>query len=221
MLIPLRALLSVAFAGIAAGGDTETVCSNATGTNNGHFYTFWHDTGSGCITLGPGGSYSVDWRLGARGNLVAGKGWAKGSPDRVVRYTARTFDPGRNGYLTLYGWSTNPLVEYYVVDSWGGFMPPGEGGTLLGTVDSDGGTYRIYRSQRVNQPSIAGTATFYQYWSVRTSKRPIGAENLISFGNHVAAWRKAGLVLGTMDYQVLATEGFGSDGHSDVRVSDH
>lgn len=156
---------------------------------------------------------------GERGNLVAGEGWAKGSPDRVVRYTARVFEPGANGYLTLYGWSRNPLVEYYVVENWGAFLPPGANATLLGTVASDGGTYRVYRTRRIDQPSIDGTATFYQYWSVRTSRRVIGAGNAITFRNHVARWRRLGLHLGTLDYQVLATEGFGSKGRSDIEVN--
>ena len=40
----------------------------------------------------------------------------------------------------------------------------------------------------------------------------------ITFANHVAAWRSHGLELGRMDYQVMATEGFGSSGRSDVTV---
>jgi endo-1,4-beta-xylanase len=104
------------------------------------------------------------------------------------------------------------------VDSWGtAFKPPGHS-PVIGTIVSDGGTYEIYRTQRVQQPSIRGRQTFYQYWSVRTEKRPLGAPATITFGNHVKAWRALGLKLGRMDYQVMATEGFGSSGGSDVTV---
>jgi len=120
----------------------------------------------------------------------------------------------------LYGWSRNPLVEYYVVDNWGGFVPPGPTAVPLGTVKSDGGTYRIYRMRRIEQPSIAGTATFNQYWSVRTERRPVGRDNIITLANHFDAWRRAGMMLGSLDYQVLATEGFGSNGESAVRLWD-
>ncbi|WP_292105465.1 glycoside hydrolase family 11 protein [Brevundimonas sp.] len=212
-------LLSLLCAALTAScASNPPITENATGVRDGRFHTFWHDTGAGEMRLGRDGSYSVTWRLGENGNLVAGTGWARGSTDRMVRYAARTFDPGTNGYLTLYGWSRDPLVEYYVVERWGDFVPPGDSAAFLGTVDSDGGTYRIYRTRRVNQPSIVGTATFDQYWSVRTSMRPLGRENVITFSNHVAAWERVGLTLGTLDYQVMATEGFGSEGRSDVRV---
>lgn len=219
--MPRAAFLSAVCAALLASCAVgPSISENATGLKDGRFYTFWRDTGSGEMRLGREGAYSVVWQLGDAGNLVAGTGWATGSLDRVVRYSARVFDPGVNGYLTFYGWSKDPLVEYYIVESWGDFVPPGERATFLGTVDSDGGTYRIYRARRINQPSIAGTATFDQYWSVRTSRRPLGQKGVITFANHVAAWSRAGLTLGPLDYQVLATEGFGSEGRSDVTVSD-
>lgn len=218
MLLLLRTTVAV-IAGLSLGADATTVCSNATGSDNGHFYTFWHDTGSGCMTLDRGGRYGVRWQLDGGGNLVAGKGWAKGRLDRVVRYKADAFVPGTNGYLALYGWSTDPLVEYYVVESWGDFTPPGKDAVYLGTVNSDGGIYRLYRTQRIDQPSIAGNATFFQYWSVRGTKRPISRNATITFGKHVAAWRKHGLHLGTLNYQVIATEGFGSNGRSDITLT--
>ena len=198
---------------------SEPDCVRGTGIHDGYFYTSWRDTGSACMTLGDRGRYTVTWDLGGRGNMVVGKGWSAGSAGRRIGYRASSFEPGSNGYLTLYGWTTDPLVEYYVVDSWGAdFTPPGEDAPVLDTVESDGGTYRVYRTTRVEKPSIRGTATFDQYWSVRTSKREQGADNTITFANHVAAWRAHGLELGTMNYQVLATEGFGSTGRSDVTV---
>jgi len=202
----------------ASHADANNICKKTTGKQDGYFYTFWQDSGTNCLHLGRRGHYRLAWTLPKNGNLVAGMGWRTGSPTRIVRYRAHSFDPGANGYLALYGWTTGPLVEYYVVDNWGGFTPPGDGATLLGTVDSDGGRYRIYRTLRVSQPSIAGTATFSQYWSVRTTRRPMGGDNRISFANHVTAWRKAGLVLGTPGYQVIATEGYGSRGRADIRV---
>jgi len=148
--------------------------------------------------------------------MVAGKGWNPGSGTRVVGYNAGTFVPNNNGYLSLYGWTTNPLIEYYVNESHGGFTPPGNGATSLGTVNSDGGTYNIYKVQRVNAPSIQGTATFFQYWSVRTSATQNGQNHTITFSNHVNAWASHGMNLGTFNYQIVATEGFGSNGSSNV-----
>lgn len=199
--------------------ESERICANKTGTHNGFFFTFWKDGGDACMTLGAAGRYDTRYDLEGRNNLVVGKGWRTGSPSRKIGYNAERFDAGTNSYLTLYGWSVDPLVEYYVVESWGtSFKPPGHDSPVLATIVSDGGTYEIYRTERVSQPSIRGRQTFYQYWSVRTDKRSLESPATITFGNHVDAWRKLGLTLGNMDYQVMATEGFGSKGGSAVNV---
>ena len=211
-------LAACAPTGMATGPLPQQICANRTGTHEGFFVTFWKDGGDACMTLGAGGHYSVRYDLAGGRNLVVGKGWRTGSATRTIGYRA-SFTPGTNSYLTLYGWSVDPLIEYYVVDGWGtAFKPPGRNAPVLGTVTSDGGTYEIYRTQRVQKPSIRGTQTFYQYWSVRTERRPLGGDNRITFANHVKAWEALGMKLGRMNYQVMATEGFGSTGSSDVTV---
>lgn len=82
-----------------------------------------------------------------------------------------TYTPKGPGYLALYGWTTNPLIEYYIMDSHGD-LAPNEPWTAKGNFTIEGeGTYAVYTSTRVNKPSIIGTATFQQFW-VSDSKEP-------------------------------------------------
>jgi endo-1,4-beta-xylanase len=82
-----------------------------------------------------------------------------------------------------------------VIENFGDKHNPTDNGnhTCYGTFESDGGTYEVWRKWRVNQPSIIGTATFPQYWSVRT-KRHVGGT--INTTKHFEKWEKAGLPLG-------------------------
>ncbi|KAL4966403.1 glycoside hydrolase family 11 protein [Aspergillus stella-maris] len=190
----------------------QALTESSTGTSNGYYYSFWTD-GGGDVTYtnGDGGSYTVEWS--DVGNFVGGKGYNPGSSNAIS--FSGTFSPSGNGYLSVYGWTQNPLIEYYIVESYGDYNP-GTAGTQQGTVESDGATYDIYTATRENADSIEGTATFTQFWSVRQSKR---SEGTVTVQNHFDAWGNLGMTLGTHNYQIVAVEGYQSSGSASITVS--
>jgi len=151
--------------------------------------------------------YSVSFS--GAGDFVVGKGWRSGTT-RNISFTGSTQATSGTVLVSIYGWTKNPLIEYYVQE----YTSNGKGsaqGQQLGTLQSDGGTYEIWKHQQINQPSIAGTQNFWQYISNRVDKRP--GSGTVTLANHFAAWEKAGMKLGSQhDYQVLATEGWGNAG---------
>ncbi|TVY26391.1 Endo-1,4-beta-xylanase 11A [Lachnellula hyalina] len=186
---------------------------SSTGTNNGFYYSFWTD-GAGNVTYsnGAAGTYTVVWS-GDAGNFVAGKGWNPGAA-RTINFSG-AYNPTGNSYLSIYGWTTDPLIEYYIVESFGTY-DPSSAATQSGSVTADGSTYKILETTRTNEPSIEGTATFQQYWSVRETHRTSGSVNVTA---HFEAWAALGMTLGTHNYQILATEGYHSSGSATMTVS--
>nr|AAO72739.1 xylanase [uncultured Cellvibrio sp.] len=204
----------------ATAVSAQTLTSNSTGTNNGYYYTFWKDSGNASMTLQSGGRYTSQWTSNTN-NWVGGKGWNPGSSSRVLNYSGNYgVSSSQNSYLAFYGWTRNPLVEYYVIESYGSYNPAScSGGTDYGSFQSDGATYNVRRCLRTQQPSIDGTQTFYQYFSVRNPKKGFGnISGTITFANHANFWASKGLNLGNHDYQVMATEGYQSTGSSDITV---
>ncbi|HEV2342686.1 MAG TPA: glycoside hydrolase family 11 protein [Actinocrinis sp.] len=189
-----------------------TICNSQTGNNGGMYYQMWtNGQGSACITLNSSNSYSTSWS--GVGDFVDGVGWNPGS-NQTVSFSGSLNANGGTTLVSLYGWSTNPLVEYYVEEDYVG--SPNTAGQYMGQMTSDGGTYSIYEHQQVNQPSIVGTATFEQYLAIRTSPTSSGTITTQNFFN---AWSSHGMNLGTMNYQILATEAWGGgSGNSSVTI---
>ncbi len=190
--------------------EADVTVTKGSGVHCCYTYENWVNTGSATMTLKTDG-FGVNWTGNTQ--FVGRKGIRPGTGDIVTEYTAN-FSPNGNSYLCLYGWTTEPLVEYYVVDGWGSWRPPG--GQAMGTVSSDGGTYDIYKMTRTDEPSIIGKATFPQYWSVRQQKKTSGT---ITLANHIKAWANKGMNMGTFYEVSMTVEGYQSSGTADVKFS--
>ena len=193
----------------------QVLYDNATGNQDGYDYELWKDYGTTSMTLNGGGAFSCSWNN--IGNALFRKGIKFGSTKSYEQVGNISIDygcdyqPSGNSYLCVYGWSKNPLVEYYIVESWGSWRPPGA--SSKGTINVDGGTYDVYETTRVNQPSIEGNTTFKQFWSVRTSKKTSGT---ISVTDHFRAWSRMGMSLGNLYEVALNVEGYQSSGSANV-----
>lgn len=194
----------------------QTITSNQTGTHGGYNFEYWKDSGNGTMILKDGGSFSCSWNN--INNILFRKGikYNETQTHQQLGYItmeyACNYQPNGNSYLAVYGWTSNPLVEYYIIESWGTWKPPGNVGSK-GTITVDGGAYDIFETTRYNQPSIKGNTTFQQYWSVRQNKRTSGT---ISITDHFNAWERMGMPMGKMYEVSLVVEGYQSSGQADV-----
>jgi peptidoglycan/xylan/chitin deacetylase (PgdA/CDA1 family) len=197
----------------------QTFYNNTTGNEDGYDYELWKDYGSTSMNINGGGKFDCWWEN--IGNALFRKGKKFDCTQTYQQIGNITIDygvnyqPEGNSYLCVYGWTRDPLVEYYIVESWGTWRPPGA--TSKGTITVDGGTYDVYETTRVNQPSIDGDTTFQQYWSVRTSKRTSGT---ISVTEHFKAWENMGMKMGKLYEAALNVEGYQSSGYADVYQND-
>lgn len=190
--------------------NAQTVSNNGTGTNNGFFYSLFTSSGSSTMTLGSAGNYALTWS--GVGDVVGGKGFNPGSA-QVIGYNVGSAS-GFN-YISVYGWFTNPLVEYYITEFGSLFTA---NATELGTVTSDGHTYTTFEHQQVDQPSIEGTQTFEQYLDA-WGGASFGQNGVVTTANHINHWMQLGLPIGTFNYQILATEAFnGASGSVNATV---
>jgi len=191
-------------------------------TADGYDYEAWNQNFKGTWKMNPGtdGCYTCSWSgifnfLARMGKRFSEKKSYKQWGDVELDYEV-TITPRGNVYMCVYGWTQNPLVEYYIVEGWGSWRPPGgQGGK--GSIQMNGKTYDVYSSMRNNQPSIEGYKTFPQYWSVAQSScmrenTQNKVSGTISVSGHFDEWSKKGLDMSGSLYEVaLNMEGYGGD----------
>ncbi len=173
----------------------------STGSNNGYYWSLYREGGSGSISFGSGGNFSISYSN--VNDIVGGKGWNPGSSSRNIGYNIGALS-GSYNFVGVYGWTTNPLIEYYVAEK--GSVT---GGSSIGSVSANGHNYSSYTQQRVNAPSIQGTQTFWQYKDT-WGGAPTGSNQTVSMSPHVSHWQSSGgHGWGSNNYQILALEAWG------------
>jgi len=230
MLLPLLFLTTCASGGSKSSADTGagqvivngfTIDSNERGSEDGYDYEFWkNNTASGKMTIGDEGTFSCEWHSNSGSSNILFRNGKRFGNSRThkqvgnitITYAAK-YNPYGLSYLSVYGWTQNPLVEYYIVDNYHGDYHPGRSGTKKGTFTIEGeGTYDVYTRPMYSQPAIAGPGRydFTQYISVRTEKRSSGT---ISVSRHFEEWQKLGMDMsGTLYEAMMKVEGYGSSG---------
>jgi endo-1,4-beta-xylanase len=190
---------------LLAGLIVASAAANAaTGTDHGFFWQNYVSGGSSNISFPQAGTYPGNFAVTYSnvGDVVAGKGWNPGSSSRTIGYNIGALS-GSYNFVGVYGWTTNPLIEYYVCElgsvTWSA--------TNVGSVTTDGHTYGLWKHQQVNQPSIIGTSTFWQYMS-QWGGSSVGTSRSITIANHMNAWRSKMGALGSNNLQILAIEAY-------------
>lgn len=176
--------------------------SGGTGSDHGYFWSLYYSGGSASITFPDAGSYAGNFQINWSncGDVIGGKGWSTGSA-QSIGFNIGSLS-GTYNNVSIYGWTTSPLVEYYICEK-GSVV----NGTYKGSVSSDGESYSTYEHQQVNQPSIQGTATFEQYLD-NWGGAGTGSNYTVTTGNHFTHWKNLGMPMGSYNYQILACEDY-------------
>jgi len=191
------------------------------------------------------GTFSMYWTQGVSSDFVVGVGWQTGAA-RSITYSSNYQATGGSyfsvygwinapqaeyyivesygsyKYVILTHLSPSPNLPSSAQLLHTNIPPPspcgsGQSGvTELGTVTSDGSVYTVCTDTRTNQPSITGTSTFKQYWSVRQNKRTSGT---VTTANHFNYWAKYGFGNSNFNFQVIAAEAFSGSGSVSATVS--
>lgn len=229
----IKKVLTTAFAMTAISssiswGQTVT-CSNGTsqkmGSAGGYDYELWSQNGAGSATMKlnvsdeNGGAFEVEWQGTINMLARTGKRWGSNSSVTVQNvgnitseFEVEWSSTDNVKYVSVYGWGYydqadipsgfSNEIEYYIVQDRGSYNPT-QGGKKWGSAVIDGISYDFYTTDRIQQPSLSGTSTFKQYWSIPSNTSQHRTKGTISISKHFSEWAKAGMKMGKL-YEVAS-----------------
>lgn len=211
---------------IIQNSSSQTFCiqagsDNIAGEQDGYRYELWdlNSAGTACMTLGSGAIFSGEWS-GIENYLARrGLGYDQTQEHEEIGIFYASYNckynpapegsPG-NSYLAIYGWTVNPLTEFYIIEDWRNWIPSMAGdATHKGSINVNGDIYDIIENIRVDQPSIVGNTTFPQYFSIRRNVRNSGTINI---SEHFDKWESLGMDMGDMYEVSFVVEGYQNSG---------
>lgn len=202
---------------------------NGVGGQGNLGWEIWSNTGQGELTSYSVPAFTASWNNagGYLGRLGYEWGSFGGSPKPYEQHgtisaqfvAKKSGTAGGYSYIGMYGWSTSPCVEWYVVDDSFNNMPINPGMTTNeGEVEIDGGTYIMYTRPTTGSGGTrcSNTTNWIQYYSVRKTARQCG---VISLTKHFEAWKGLGMNLGNLLEAKILVEVGGGVGKVDLPVA--
>jgi hypothetical protein len=201
-------------------GGTQHCGQNTQGNAGGQAWSLWCNSlsSTACMTTFSTPAFSASWNNNsdflARVGLEFGNAGKKYDQYGTLKADFAFTKSGAGGgysYIGIYGWTTNPCVEWYIVDDRYGTMPfNAYNATQKGTVTTDGEVYKLFQNKTNGTGgSRCGSSItqWDQYWSIRQKGRQCGT---ISISEHFKAWEAAGLTMGgLLEAKILVETGGG------------
>ena len=193
---------------------------NGVGGEGNLAWEIWSNTGEGDLTTYNVPAFTASWNEagGYLGRLGFEWGGFQSNPVPYEEHgtitaqfvSKKSGTAGDYSYVGMYGWSTDPCVEWYIVEDSYKPMPFNPGMTTNeGEVEIDGGTYIMYTRPTTGTGGSRcdGVSNWAQYYSVRKTARACGQ---ISVTEHFDAWKDLGMPLGDLlEVKILAEVGGG------------
>jgi len=205
-------------------GENIVETSSNIGKIGGIDYELWFNNGSNSATFYSDGSMTCSFQNTMNYICRTGLSFDNTKTFNQIGHLYADYNYVENetsnvdySYIGVYGWTMDPLIEYFIVENWIGENQPAPNtlGKNYGDFIINGEEYTIYEQERTGN-SIVGEATYKRFYSIRKTPNSCGTVDITA---HFEQWDNIGLTLGKMyETKVFAqvvSNGAGSTGSVD------
>lgn len=230
----LKKILSTALAavvGITFMPTAESMTANAAdlleqGTHEGLDWELWNQDNQGTVNMelsGIGG-FTAEWSDTLDSEFSTGKIWKSEQPevdsmgDIRMHYAVSDFESDGVLYFGAHGWTQENRVEFFIIENFNDWRPPGDNAKLIDSITVDDHIYDVYEIYNSISP-VEPIDIIPKYFSVRR-EGDTSMNGNINVSEHFRQWEKLGLDIGSKLYQVsFAVTPYNSSGYADVQMN--